>query len=423
MDQFRHKIIEESWSKKRLRDYLLVLRKEDHPASEQYFLSFFEKLFALLVTSYMSQDSEKGDNYLRLAANGLGNETLWKTAAKMSMHVPGALGKGVTFVSVYLALGSALLGVKKWQSLRHGERHALQSHISGFLIVSKRLPLKSSSNYVRWRDYSLTHKTLLPLSALFPEFIRCIISFPVYDNAKYLDFISLIYSAHYYLYDDESPQFSDFVFDMLRSLDCKMNDRLYDDLCHSSFLYEIQTEYRDYCARKNIKEQSLFSMDPPSPQEPVSPSGPQPDPAAPSSCGTSISKKDYFPNLSLDERKIRILYNALIRDGFISLDTDYSVFHFRLSGKDKPAETSPVCWEKKKKELAYLIKRLTRKDIHDPDCKDATSNDVYSKTKKFFIVKGEGWRPSDNLSDMASKLNFADKKMVDGLLDELFECS
>lgn len=48
-------------------------------------------------------------------------------------------------------------------------------------------------------------------------------------------------------------------------------------------------------------------MDPPSPQEPVSPSGPQLDPTAPSSCGTSISKKDYFPNLSLDERKIRIL--------------------------------------------------------------------------------------------------------------------
>ena len=69
-------------------------------------------------------------------------------------------------------------------------------------------------------------------------------------------------------------------------------------------------------------------MDPPSPQEPVSPSGPQLDPTAPSSCGTSISKKDYFPNLSLDERKIRILYNALIRNGFISPDTDYSVFIF-----------------------------------------------------------------------------------------------
>mgnify|MGYP003172839896 CR=1 FL=1 len=156
---------------------------------------------------------------------------------------------------------------------------------------------------------------------------------------------------------------------MLRSRDCKVNDRLYDDLCHSSFLYEIQTEFRDYCVRKNIKEQSLFLMDPPSPQEPVSPS--------------------YFPNLSLDERKIRILYNALIRNGFISPDTDYSVFHFRFSGKSKPVETSPVCWDKKKKELAYLIKRLTRKDIHDPDCKDATSNDVYSKTKKFFIVKVE----------------------------------
>ena len=421
MDQFRYKIIEESWSKKRLCDYLLVLQKEDRSSSEQYILSFFEKLFALLVTSYMSQDLERGDNYLQRAANGFSNETLWKTATKISMNVPGVLGKSVTFVSVYLALGSALLGVKKWQSLRREDRHALQSHISDFLIVSKELPLKSFSNYVRWRDYSLTHKTILPLAALFPEFIRCIISFPVYD--KYLDFITLIYSAHYYLYDEESSQFSDFIFDMLRSRDCKVNDRLYDDLCHSSFLYEIQTEYRDYCVRKNIKEQSLFSMDPPSPQEPVSPSGPQPDPAAPSSCGTSISKKDYFPNLSLDERKIRLLYNALIRDGFISLDTDYSVFHFRLSGKDKPAETSPVCWEKKKKELAYLIKRLTRKDIHDPDCKDATSNDVYSKTKKFFIVKGEGWRPSDNLSDMASKLNFADKETVDGLLDELFECS
>ena len=366
---------------------MLVLQKEDRSSSEQYILSFFEKLFALLVTSYMSQDLERGDNYLQQAADGLGNETLWKTATKISMHVPGVLGKNVTFVSVYLALDSALLGVKKWQSLRREDRHALQSHISGFLIVSKELPLKSFSNYVCWRDYSLTHKTILPLSALFPEFIRCIISFPVYD--KYLDFITLIYSAHYYLYDEESSQFSDFIFDMLRSRDCKVNDRLYDNLCHSSFLYEIQTEFRDYCVRKNIKEQSLFLMDPPSPQEPVSPSGPQLDPAAPSSCGTSISKKDYFPNLSLDERKIRILYNALIRNGFISPDTDYSVFHFRFSGKSKPVETSPVCWDKKKKELAYLIKRLTRKDIHDPDCKDATSNDVYSKTKKFFIVKVE----------------------------------
>jgi len=103
---------------------------------------------------------------LQRAANGLSNETLWKTATKISMNVPGVLGKSVTFVSVYLAL-------------------------------------KSFSNYVRWRDYSLTHKTILPLSALFPEFIRCIISFPVYD--KYLDFITLIYSAHYYLYDEESP--------------------------------------------------------------------------------------------------------------------------------------------------------------------------------------------------------------------------
>ena len=422
MDQFRYKIIEESWSKKRLCDYLLVFQKEDRSSSEQYILSFFEKLFALLITSYMSQDLERGDNYLQLAADGLGNETLWKTAAKMSMHVPGALGKSVTFVSVYLALGSALLGVKKWQSLRRGERHALQSHISGFLIVSKELPLKSFSNYVRWRDYSLTHKTILPLSALFPEFIRCIISFPVYD--KYLDFITLIYSAHYYLYDEESSQFSDFIFDMLRSRDCRVNDRLYDDLCHSSFLYEIQTEYRDYCVRKDIKEQSLFSMDPPSPQDPVSPSGRQPDPAAPSSCGTSISKKDYFPNLSLDERKIRILYNVLIKNGFISPDTDYSVFHFRFSGKDKPVETLPIYWEKNKNDLAYLIYRLTRKDIRDTNCKASlTSNDIFSKAKKFFIVKGNGWRPSDNLSDMASKLNFADKETVNSLLNGLFECS
>ncbi len=125
MDQFRYKIIEESWSKKRLCDYLLVLQKEDRSSSEQYILSFFEKLFALLVTSYMSQDLERGDNYLQRAANGFSNETLWKTATKISMNVPGVLGKSVTFVSVYLALGSALLGVKKWQSLRREDRHAL----------------------------------------------------------------------------------------------------------------------------------------------------------------------------------------------------------------------------------------------------------------------------------------------------------
>ena len=125
MDQFRYKIIEESWSKKRLCDYLLVLQKEDRSSSEQYILSFFEKLFALLVTSYMSQDLERGDNYLQRAANGFSNETLWKTATKISMNVPGVLGKSVTFVSVYLALDSALLGVKKWQSLRREDRHAL----------------------------------------------------------------------------------------------------------------------------------------------------------------------------------------------------------------------------------------------------------------------------------------------------------
>ena len=166
MNHLRHKMIGESWSNKSLRDYLLALQKDDNYASDKRSLSFFEKLFAILVTSYMSQDLEKGDNYLQLAADGLGNETLWKTATRISMNVPGVLGKSVTFVSVYLAL-------------------------------------KSFSNYVRWRDYSLTHKTILPLSALFPEFIRCIISFPVYD--KYLDFITLIYSAHYYLYDEESP--------------------------------------------------------------------------------------------------------------------------------------------------------------------------------------------------------------------------
>ena len=91
MDQFWYKIIEESWSKKRLCDYLLVLQKEDCSSSEQYILSFFEKLFALLVTSYMSQDLERGDNYLQRAANGLSNETLWKTATKISMNVPGVL--------------------------------------------------------------------------------------------------------------------------------------------------------------------------------------------------------------------------------------------------------------------------------------------------------------------------------------------
>lgn len=263
MNHLRHKMIGESWSNKSLRDYLLALQKDDNYASDKRSLSFFEKLFAILVTSYMSQDLEKGDNYLQLAADGLGNETLWKTATRISMNVPGVLGKSVTFVSVYLALGSALVGVKKWQYLRRDDRHALQSHISFFLIVSKELPLKSLANYVRWRDYNLMRGTILPLTTLLPKFIRCIIGFPVYD--KYLDFITLIYSAHYYLYDEESSQFSDFIFDMLRSRDCKVNDRLYDDLCHSSFLYEIQTEYRDYCVRKDIKERSLFSMDSPSP--------------------------------------------------------------------------------------------------------------------------------------------------------------
>ena len=104
---------------------MLVLQKEERSSSEQYILSFFEKLFALLVTSYMSQDLERGDNYLQRAANGLSNETLWKTATKIFMNVPGVLGKSVTFVSVYLALDSALLGVKKWQSLRREDRHAL----------------------------------------------------------------------------------------------------------------------------------------------------------------------------------------------------------------------------------------------------------------------------------------------------------
>lgn len=89
---------------------MLVLQKEDRSSSEQYILSFFEKLFALLVTSYMSQDLERGDNYLQRAANGLSNETLWKTATKIFMNVPGVLGKSVTFVSVYLAFGFCLVG-------------------------------------------------------------------------------------------------------------------------------------------------------------------------------------------------------------------------------------------------------------------------------------------------------------------------
>ena len=39
---------------------------------------------------------------------------------------------------------------------------------------------------------------------------------------------------------------------------------------------------------------------------------------------------------------------------------------------------------------------------------------------KVLYSQSREWRPSDNLSDMASNLNFADKETVDGLLDETF---
>ena len=66
MKQMTHKIIGESWSEEELICYLVNLQRAHKHTCQDYSLSFSEKLFAILVVSYMAQDSEKVDKYLKL---------------------------------------------------------------------------------------------------------------------------------------------------------------------------------------------------------------------------------------------------------------------------------------------------------------------------------------------------------------------
>ena len=417
MKQMTHKIIGESWSEEELICYLVNLQRAHKHTCQDYSLSFSEKLFAILVVSYMAQDSEKVDKYLKLTEKGLSTTTLWKTATEMSIRVHGTLGKSVACVSTFIALGVALGGVKVWQYLREEDRNALTTNISAFLITTKELPVRCISNYTRWRDYNKVRGEIIPLYTLLPKLTQCVISLPTYD--QYIDFITLIYSAYYYLYDAESPKFSDCIFDIVHSKELKLNDKLYDDLCNSPFRYQVHAEYQDYCVRKKIKENSLFVTECFSPHSSTSEAETENKNKVASA---NISQKDYFPNLSLDSNKIKRLYDVLVGKKFISGDTDYSVFHFRFSGIDKPQYLPEIICIRDKKELSYLIYRLTRKEICNEKNEDTnTTRDFYKKVKAFFNVKKEAWKDNDNISDMVRKISDDKQKEILKLLKEALE--
>lgn len=417
MKQMTHKIIGESWTEEELKRYLVNFQRAHEHTCQDYSLSFSEKLFAILVVSYMTQNAEKVDKYLKQTEKGLSSTTLWKTASEMSMRVHGTLGKCVACVSTFIALGVALGGVKVWQCLREEDRNALTTNISAFLITTKELPMRYISNYTRWRACCSIRGGIIPLYILLPKLTQCVISFPAYD--QHIDFIALIYSAYYYLYDTDSAKFSDCIFDIVRSKELKLNDKLYDDLCHSSFRYEVHAEYQDYCARKKIKEKSLFVTEHSSSQNSTSKS----ETVNENKVVTAIiSKNDYFPNLSLDSNKIKRLYDVLVGNKFISGDTDYSVFHFRFSGTDKPRCLSEIICIRDKKQLSYLIYRLTRKEICNEKCEDTdTTRDFNKKVKAFFNVKKEAWKDNDNISDMVRKISDDKQKEILKLLKEALE--
>ena len=75
-----------------------------------------------------------------------------------------------------------------------------------------------------------------------------------------------------------------------------------------------------------------------------------------------------------------------------------------------------------KKELSYLIYRLTRKEICNEKNEDTnTTRDFYKKVKAFFNVKKEAWKDNDNISDMVRKISDDKQKEILKLLKEALE--
>lgn len=417
MKQMTHKIIGESWSEEELVSYLDSLQRVNKHTYQNYSLSFSEKLFAILAVSYTAQNSETIDKNLKQQKKGLSSPVSQKTAIEIPIKIHGSVKKCFAYIPMLIVLGFLLKRMKLWQILGKDVRHMLTTNISTFLVAAKELPVKHIGNYTRWKAYCSIRKGITPLYTLLPKLIQCVISFPAYD--QYIDFITLIYSAYYYLYDAESPKFSDCIFDIVHSKELKLNDKLYDDLCNSPFRYEVHAEYQDYCVRKKIKENSLFVMECFSSQSTTSEAETENKNKVASA---NISKKDYFPNLSLDSNKIKRLYDVLVGKKIISGDTDYSVFHFRFSGIDKPQYLPKIICIRDKNELSYLIYRLTRKEICNEKNKATnTTSGFYKKTKAFFNVKKEAWKDNDNISDMVRKISDDKKKEILKLLKEALE--
>lgn len=405
----KHKIIEEVWSDKIFRDYITRCKKK----SNGYRLSFNENLFVILMSSHIDQESARGDKYLnRVERVTSAIKSFLKDIDCRFQTLKETLG----FLSIYASVYGILAGTFFWKGLRKKNRRRLSANMSVFLFVTQNLPAQYIHNYNRWRDYCVMRKEMFSLLKLLPKLAQYIINAPFCNDCDTsLDYINCIYSAYYYIHDDnKDSRFSDFIFNIVRSDKSILRDRLYLDLYNSSLRYEIHTEYQNYCKRKNVNEKSIFDVEFTQPQsDPINEESTKDEP---------IARDDYFPNLKLNDTGIRKLYEKLEKDKYILKGTDYAIFHFRLSGRDRPSMLKPIVWLKGKNELSYFSYRLTRTDCGRKDCHElATDRNFFEKTKLFFEVQGKEWKKADNLSDMSEKMSNKKKTIICKLFNENLE--
>lgn len=399
-------IIEEGWSKEELESYITEFWGDKENTRIECRLDLQEKLFLTSVVSFFLEDREAVDNVLDKAGG------IFKKMARPMHRLLGYTGKKMEYLTPQLGfrlmLWGCWYGVESWQFIRKSDRKMLYRNVNPFLTLVKEFTNSDIDNYNRWKSYVKTKSRVMPMPSLFSKLTQAAFHPLTFDNR--FDFVIYTYSCYYYLYDKKGYLFSDNIFDIIRQEDSKWAHRLYYDLSGTDFRHEIHLEYLDYCDRKGIQERDLFKPKRGKSQKATAPS---PNNGAITEINTSVMSEDYYSKLALNDKGVRNLYHLLVEEEFIVKDTPYSVFHFRLLGRDKPDNLTEIVWLKDKKELCYFIYRLTRTNILDERCSNFnTTRDFNKKTMAFFIVKGSSWDQKDNLSDMANKLSYPKKQEI-----------
>ena len=399
-------IIEEGWPKEKIGLYITDFEEQKKYTRIEYRLDLQEKLFLTSVVSFFLEDRETVDNVLNKTRGILKRNVLPMT--KLLGYTEQKWAYLKPQFAFHLTLWASCYGVESWQSLRRSDRKMLSRNVNPFLTLVKEFTNEDVDNYNRWKSYVKTQKQIMPISALYTKLTQVVFHPLNFDS--HLDFVIHAYSCYYYLYDKNETSFSDNIFDIIRQEDSKWAHRLYHDLNGTDFRNEIHLEYLEYCDRKGIQERDLFRPKKGRPQKEATPS---PNNNSTLEEKASVVSEDYYSNLVLNDKGIRNLYHLLVEEEFILKDTPYSIFHFRLSGRDKPDNLTKIVWLKDKKELCYFIYRLTRTNILDEKCCElSTTRDFNKKIIVFFIVEGSNWDEKDNLSDMANKLSYSKKQEI-----------